>query len=124
MAKQLSPKSYTTHLTTLLTRWPADPVRPSAVSVQTYLQSRLPKPTTSPNTTSPSNKTLSPSSINALYSLLENRYAKQYPLPEHVRHPRSMPDYYERVEREFREAPGRGWVGRVMEKVRGVLRFE
>ncbi|KAK2808923.1 hypothetical protein FQN50_004196 [Emmonsiellopsis sp. PD_5] len=132
MAKQLSPKSYTTHLTTLLKRWPADPVRPAAVSVQTYLQSRIPSntnttPSPSNKTTPPSDKTtphLSPSSINALYSLLENRYAKQYPLPNHMRHPRAMPDYYERVQREFREAPGRGWVGRLVERVRGVLRFE
>ncbi|EGE85015.1 hypothetical protein RJ035_004823 [Blastomyces gilchristii] len=150
MTKQLSPKTLSAHINRLISRWPSDPVRPSAVSVQTYLKTRLPTtptPTTS-SSSSPSPPTatatapqsqaqaqaqaqqqqqqsqLSTASINALYSLLENRYEKQYPLPQNLRHPRSAPSHYDDVLREFREAPGRGWVKRMMEKLRGVLRFQ
>ncbi|OJD10424.1 hypothetical protein ACJ73_09795 [Blastomyces percursus] len=146
MTKQLSPKTLSAHINRLISRWPSDPVRPSAVSVQTYLKTRLPpttiaiSPSSSPSpqtatTTAPQSQTreqqrqqqrsqLSSASINALYSLLENRYEKQYPLPQNLRHPRSAPSHYDDVLREFREAPGRGWVKRLMEKVRGVLRFQ
>ncbi|OAX80797.1 hypothetical protein ACJ72_04864 [Emergomyces africanus] len=134
---QLSPKTVSAHINRLISRWPSDPVRPSSVSVQTYLKTRL--PTSSPSATTQSQSQsqiqsqsqsqsqqpqLSSSSINALYSLLENRYEKQYPLPQNLRHPRSAPSHYDDVLREFSEAPGRGWVKRMMEKVKGVLRFQ
>ncbi|OJD19715.1 hypothetical protein AJ78_00338 [Emergomyces pasteurianus Ep9510] len=127
MTKTLPPKTISAHINRLISRWPSDPVRPSSVSVQTYLKARL--PTSSPSaTTQPQSQShpqqLSASSINALYSLLENRYEKQYPLPQNLRHPRSAPSHYDDVLREFREAPGRGWVKRMMEKIKGVLRFQ
>ncbi|KLJ09442.1 hypothetical protein EMPG_15132 [Blastomyces silverae] len=142
MTKQLSPKTLSAHINRLISRWPSDPVRPSSVSVQTYLKTCLPTTTTTSSSSSPSPPTtttttapqaqaqqqqqsqLSSASINALYSLLENRYEKQYPLPQNLRNPRSAPSHYDDVLREFREAPGRGWVGRMVEKVRGVLRFQ
>ncbi|PGH28739.1 hypothetical protein GX50_08514 [[Emmonsia] crescens] len=136
MTKTLTPQTISAHISRLISRWPSDPVRPSSVSVQTYLKTRL--PTSSPSTTttaaqpqsqsqqsqSQPQQQLSTSSINALYSLLENRYEKQYPLPQNLRHPRSAPSHYDDVLREFREAPGRGWVKRMVEKVKGVLRFQ
>ncbi|PGH05090.1 hypothetical protein GX51_03188 [Blastomyces parvus] len=143
----LSPQTLSAHINRLISRWPSDSVRPAAVSVQTYLKTRLPAaaptPTTTSSSSSPSQPTattaapqsqaqqqqqqqshLSAASINALYSLLENRYEKQYPLPQNLRHPRSAPSHYDDVLREFSEAPGRGWVKRMVEKFKGVLRFQ
>ncbi|KKZ60274.1 hypothetical protein EMCG_04985 [[Emmonsia] crescens] len=140
MTKTLTPQTISAHISRLISRWPSDPVRPSSVSVQTYLKTRLPTSSPSSSTTttaaaaqpqsqsqqsqSQQQQQLSASSINALYSLLENRYEKQYPLPQNLRHPRSAPSHYDDVLREFREAPGRGWVRRMVEKVKGVLRFQ
>ncbi|QSS63409.1 hypothetical protein I7I51_00467 [Histoplasma capsulatum] len=141
MSNSLSPKTLSAHINRLISRWPSDPVRPASVSVQTYLKTRLPTsspspspPTTAATTTTTTAQTqqhqqrqqsqFSTSSINALYSLLENRYEKQYPLPQNLRHPRSAPTHYDDVLREFRDAPGRGWVRRMVEKFKGVLRFQ
>ncbi|PGH15102.1 hypothetical protein AJ79_02628 [Helicocarpus griseus UAMH5409] len=123
MAKTLPPTTLRAHLTRLLSRWPADPVRPASISVQTYLKSRIPATTTA-TPTQQQQQQPSAASVNALYSLLENRYAREYPLPANLRHPRSAPQHYDEVLREFREAPGRGLIGRFMRKIRGVLRFQ
>ncbi|OJJ02844.1 hypothetical protein ASPVEDRAFT_29388 [Aspergillus versicolor CBS 583.65] len=119
-------------LTFLLKHWPADPIRPSSVSVQTYLQSRLPQSQSqSPEPSQPAataaavpTGTISESSINALTSLLEDRYAKRYPLPPKLRHPASNPDHYDDLIREFEEAPTRDILGRIKKKLGGLFRFQ
>jgi cytochrome b pre-mRNA-processing protein 6 len=60
---------------------------------------------------------------NALYSLLEDRYATKFPLPEMLRAPASNPTYYEDLIREMQEAPTRSWLGGVMKRIKGSLRF-
>lgn len=47
--------------------------------------------------------------ITALFSLLENRYAKKYPLGEAVLKPRSAPAHYENLMAEIERAPGKTW---------------
>ncbi|OJJ59427.1 hypothetical protein ASPSYDRAFT_67576 [Aspergillus sydowii CBS 593.65] len=121
-------------LTFLLKHWPADPIRPSSVSVQTYLQSRLPQSQSQSQPPEPSKAaattaaaptgTISESSINALTSLLEDRYAKRYPLPSNLRHPASNPDHYDDLIREFEEAPTRDILGRIKKKLGGLFRFQ
>ncbi|BCS24601.1 ubiquinol-cytochrome c reductase complex assembly factor 2 [Aspergillus puulaauensis] len=119
-------------LTFLLKHWPADPIRPSSVSVQTYLQSRLPQsqsqspePSKAGATTAAiPTGTISEPSINALTSLLEDRYAKRYPLPPMLRHPASNPDHYDDLIREFEEAPTRDILGRIKKKLGGLFRFQ
>ena len=60
---------------------------------------------------------------NALYALLEDRYAKEFPLPQMLRTPASNPTYYDDLVTEMQEAPTRSWLGRLMKRVQGSLRF-
>ncbi|KAL4788216.1 hypothetical protein BJX76DRAFT_316669 [Aspergillus varians] len=126
MARPLTTQS---RLATLLKHWPADPIRPSSVSVQTYLQSRLSpsqpaQPSKNSTTTPAPTGTISDSSLNALSSLLEDRYARRYPLSPKLRHPASNPDHYDNLIREFDEAPSRDWLGRIGKRLRGLFRFQ
>ncbi|PKX92417.1 ubiquinol-cytochrome c reductase complex assembly factor 2 [Aspergillus novofumigatus IBT 16806] len=111
----LNPQTIQNRISHLLKHWPTDAVRPASVSVQTYLQSRL-QPTqpqqAQPQQAQPSPKTeISEASLNALSSLLEDRYARRYPLPPKLRRPATNPDHYDNVVKEFEEAPGRDFWG-------------
>jgi hypothetical protein len=132
----LRPQAIQSRISHLLAHWPADPVRPASVSVHSYLQARLAEvdPTkqsqqqrTTAQTTqpppSPDAQGLSESSLNALSSLLEDRYARRYPLSPRLRRPPSDPDYYDNLIREFEEAPSRDWWGRLGKRVKGLFRF-
>ncbi|KAL5355198.1 hypothetical protein BJX96DRAFT_170442 [Aspergillus floccosus] len=140
----LRPQAIQSRISHLLAHWPADPVRPASVSVNSYLQARLAEvdPTkqsrqlqeqqqqqqrTTAQTTQPSPSPeaqgLSESSLNALSSLLEDRYARRYPLSPRLRRPPSDPDYYDNLIREFEEAPSRDWWGRLGKRVKGLFRF-
>ena len=61
--------------------------------------------------------------VNALYALLEDRYAKEFPLPQMLRTPASNPTYYDDLIREMQEAPTRSWLGSLMKRIQGLLRF-
>ncbi|PGG96838.1 hypothetical protein AJ80_09772 [Polytolypa hystricis UAMH7299] len=129
--QQLSPTVLAKHVSRILSRWPTDLLRPTPVSIQTYLKSRLQSsPSPSSTTSAPSSQptttttTLPASSINALYTLLENRYQTRYPLPRSLRYPKSNPSYYDGLITEFKEAPGRSWWGGVKKRVSGFLRFK
>lgn len=61
---------------------------------------------------------------NALYSLLENRYMKEYPIPETLRYPQSRPTHYDDLLREFEEAPDRTWLQRLWLRLRGSVRLQ
>lgn len=130
------------HWLRILRRWPIDLVRPDTVSFRTVMQKRLEnisKPTSSTaaadNITSNEalvtakgapqtwNEAAEMKQVNALYSLLENRYAKTYPLPEHLRRPQSAPTYYDDLMRELEEAPHRSWIGGFVKRMKGMLRF-
>jgi cytochrome b pre-mRNA-processing protein 6 len=60
---------------------------------------------------------------NALYSLLENRYAKQFLLSGRLRAPASNPTYYDDLITEMQEAPHRSWFGAIMKRIKGSMRF-
>ncbi|KAF2851220.1 hypothetical protein T440DRAFT_498641 [Plenodomus tracheiphilus IPT5] len=47
--------------------------------------------------------------INALFSLLENRYAKKYALSPEALKPKSAPEHYTRLMEEIERAPKRTW---------------
>ncbi|KAE8356905.1 hypothetical protein BDV28DRAFT_126394, partial [Aspergillus coremiiformis] len=123
------PTQYLTRINHLLKHWPSDLVRPSSVSVQTYLQAHLPQtsetPSKQPQQRSPQSQPtpLSESSLNALSSLLEDRYARRYPLPPKLRRPASNPDHYDNLIREFSEAPSRDFWGRVSARLKGLFRL-
>ncbi|KAL3491628.1 hypothetical protein BJX62DRAFT_204717 [Aspergillus germanicus] len=110
-------------ITHLLKHWPADPIRPASVSVHTYLQSHL-TPSAHPSKDSTTSRKISESSLNALSSLLEDRYARRYPLSPKLRRPASNPDHYDNLIREFEEAPSRDWLGRLWKRLSGQFRLQ
>jgi len=61
--------------------------------------------------------------VNALYALLENRFAKDAPLPERLRFPASQPTHYDSIIAESDRAPSRGFFTKVTDKVKGMIRL-
>lgn len=61
--------------------------------------------------------------MNALSALLENRFLKAYPMSPKVRFPASDPEHYDKVVREFEEAPNRDWLGRLKKRLGGLFRL-
>ncbi|KAL8810924.1 MAG: hypothetical protein Q9223_002016 [Gallowayella weberi] len=61
--------------------------------------------------------------VNALYSFLENRYAKKYPLSDRLLKPLSNPEYYDKLMKEFEEAPKRSVFGRWINSWKGFVRW-
>ncbi|KAL2009848.1 hypothetical protein VTN00DRAFT_5655 [Thermoascus crustaceus] len=124
------PKTLQARISRLINHWPPDPVRPAAVSVQNYLQNRLPPSDAQSQQKQQQQQEggkpaqISEASVNALFSLLEDRYARRYPLPQKLRHPASDPDHFDNVVREFEEAPRRNWIGRLKKRVTGLFRFK
>jgi cytochrome b pre-mRNA-processing protein 6 len=62
--------------------------------------------------------------VNALYSLLDDRYKKKYPIPRDALHPSANPSYYEDLVRELEEAPKRNWWQRTVNRWRGFIRWK
>lgn len=62
--------------------------------------------------------------MNALSALLENRFARAYPITEKIRYPASDPEYFDNLIREFEEAPNRDWFGRIKKRLGGILRLQ
>ena len=112
----LNPSSLQSRLTYLLKTWPTDAVRPSSVSVQSYIPSRL-------QPADKSTPAISESSTNALTALLNDRFARVYPLSPKLRRPASNPDHYDNVVREFAEAPNQDWFGRLKKRLAGIIRL-
>jgi len=137
------------HWSRILRRWPVDRVRPENVSFQKLMTRRLEKhqktsqsspPTTTGAAAAPpasvpsSSKVASQKKIewdeqaeleqaNALYALLEDRYAREYPLPGVLRQPASNPTYYDDLVKEMHEAPTRSWLGSLAKRIQGSFRF-
>jgi len=61
---------------------------------------------------------------NVLYSLLDDRLARQYPIPSSLRTPASNPTHYDDLIREMEEAPTRSWFANFSQRVKGTLRFK
>jgi len=61
--------------------------------------------------------------LNALYSLLENRYSSMYPTSPEMLRPQSKPEYYEDLAAEMEEAPKRGWWAQKMLRLKGMIRL-
>ncbi|OOG00412.1 hypothetical protein ASPCADRAFT_502728 [Aspergillus carbonarius ITEM 5010] len=129
MASKPNPQAIQTRITHLLKHWPTDKVRPSSVSVQNYLQACLGQPTAEAQQKQQPEQVqqkvnINEASLNALSSLLEDRYARRYPLSPRLRRPASNPDHYDNVIREFDEAPSRDWMGRLKKRLSGLLRMK
>ncbi|ORY09731.1 hypothetical protein BCR34DRAFT_454189, partial [Clohesyomyces aquaticus] len=124
------------HYARLISLWPADPLRSTSPFTKTLSAraAQLSKPTSSPSNPTPAksspvkssgNKSSAPTSatsqppfsakselinINAVYSLLENRYSKRYPVSPGLLKPISNPEYYDKLMQELRDAPNKSWL--------------
>ncbi|KAH0541611.1 hypothetical protein GP486_008702 [Trichoglossum hirsutum] len=128
----------TKHYLRALSRWPADILRPE-LSFQATMRARFLLPSSTTTTASPPSSSSPPppttaaaakdskpdelSQINALYSLLENRYSRKYPLSDAFLRPAFNPTYYDDLLAEINVAPTRSWVGRMLNRWKGFLRF-
>jgi cytochrome b pre-mRNA-processing protein 6 len=110
--------------TRLLALWPKDALRPQlpftraieyraspygVKPVDASPDAPKPAPTPAPAPASPRNPQLEQAQVNALFSLLENRYSKKYPLSPAVFKPTSAPEHYDRLMAEIERAPTKSW---------------
>ncbi|KAI9816937.1 MAG: hypothetical protein M1826_001709 [Phylliscum demangeonii] len=116
------------HFIRALNRWPKDLLRPEASfpdAMRRRLDQRL-KPTA---TDGPAVSMLEHNAeaeleqVNALYSLLEDRYRRKHPVSEAFMKPASNPNHYTALLAELEAAPKRSWLASRLNKWRGFLRF-
>ncbi|KAF1352003.1 hypothetical protein BDV97DRAFT_397059 [Delphinella strobiligena] len=125
------------HYTRLLTKWPVDRLRPE-ISFQDVLRKRIaaaPTPQINPANTAqaevPSSANVARSTpaaelreINALYSLLENRYSHEFPLSTKMMNPTSMPNHYKDLAAELDQLPGRSRFQSFIKRLSGMVRWK
>ena len=128
------------HWSRIIQRWPVDKVRPEAVSFQTLMKKRIERATNPPLNAVASNTKGTEAAatpevrpvfnehrelqqVNALYSLLENRFATQHPIPEELRYPASRTTHYDDFLRELEEAPSRTKFDSFMQRLKGRFRI-
>lgn len=141
MCPRLTPSLQTVakHYTRILSLWPKDLLRPNASFARTIERRATPygvKPVSPPlqdsETTVPppppapvkSSPPAELPQINALYSLLENRYSKKYPVSPAVFKPSSNPDHYDRLMEEIERAPKKSWLQAKMEEWKMKIRWQ
>lgn len=61
--------------------------------------------------------------VNALYALLENRFAKDTRLPNQLRYPASQQTHYDDILAESDRAPSRGFLTKMTDKLKGMIRL-
>ncbi|KAH7346005.1 hypothetical protein BKA66DRAFT_478502 [Pyrenochaeta sp. MPI-SDFR-AT-0127] len=85
-------------------------VQPSALAAENLQPSAsvLAKPTTT-STSAPQNLQREQAQVNALYSLLEDRYSNKYALSSGVLKPTSAPEHYSNLMEEIARAPQKSW---------------
>lgn len=98
------------HFQRALGHWPKDLLRPHASFANVVKKRIETKPPTEAET-------------NALFTLLENRYQKRYPLSKATWEPESDPEYYGRLQVELHEAPDRSMLERFITKVGSMIRM-
>ncbi|KAK8044054.1 hypothetical protein PG993_004078 [Apiospora rasikravindrae] len=106
------------HILRALGKWPQDVIRPQ-VQFQDVLRKRLESKSTSGLSEQEELK-----QANALYSLLDNRYKKKYPITGTLLQPKSNPTYFTDLVKELQEAPNRSWLDRFILRIKGVVRLK
>ncbi|KAF2399843.1 hypothetical protein EJ06DRAFT_530633 [Trichodelitschia bisporula] len=106
------------HYARIAAQWPKDPLRPT-VSFQKLLEARAVATEKLPV----GQEAVELRNVNALYSLLDDRYAKKYPIPPRLLNPTSNPTHYQDLITELEEAPNRTWLQRLVNRWKGVVRF-
>ncbi|KAI1742803.1 hypothetical protein F4680DRAFT_411779 [Xylaria scruposa] len=105
------------HILRALGQWPKDTIRPE-VQFQTVLQKRFEQPKLNISEEEQLQQ------ANALYSLLENRYKRTYPITGTLLQPKSNPTYFTDLLKELEEAPNRSWFDRFLLRIKGVVRLQ
>ncbi|OAK95286.1 hypothetical protein IQ06DRAFT_259691, partial [Phaeosphaeriaceae sp. SRC1lsM3a] len=124
----------------LLTLWPKDAFRPNLPFTRviehrgqpyglkplepaesTPKQAQAPAATPAP--ASPPNPQAEQAQVNALFSLLENRYSKKYPLSADVLKPTAAPEHYDLLMAEIERAPQRSWWQATLESWKTKIRW-
>lgn len=109
-------KQISQHYARLLTRWPADRLRPAERHFQRILQQRI--------QAAPAGQRDESREVNAAYLLLDNALRKRNPLSESFMHPASKPDHYTALEQELDEAPNRTWFAGWIKRMKNIVRFQ
>ncbi|TVY57296.1 hypothetical protein LSUE1_G007350 [Lachnellula suecica] len=110
------------HYLRALSRWPKDPLRPDC-QFQEVIRRRVAKRFYPVAGESAVNEAAELEQVNALYSLLSNRYTHKFKITGDLMRPKSGPEHYTRLIKELEEAPGRSRWGRFTNKWKGFLRF-
>lgn len=127
--------------TRLLTLWPKDAFRPGLPFTRAIERRGQPyglkplepaegapkpkarPPPATPAPASPPNPQAEQAQVNALYSLLENRYSKKFPLSEDVLKPTAAPEHYDLLMAEIERAPQRSWWETTVESWKTKIRW-
>ncbi|KAJ4348326.1 uncharacterized protein N0V89_009700 [Didymosphaeria variabile] len=129
------------HYTRILSLWPKDSLRPNLPFTRTIERRATPygvKPVSPPvedaknsDTSAGKPAPIAKSSpqaelpqINALYSLLENRYSKKYPISPGLLKPTSNPEHYDRLMEEIERAPKKSWLQAKMDEWKMKIRWQ
>ncbi|KAK7931025.1 hypothetical protein PG985_001737 [Apiospora marii] len=107
------------HILRALNKWPQDAIRPQ-VQFQDVLRKRFESKSASGALSDEEEL----KQANALYSLIDNRYKKKYPITGTLLQPKSNPTYFTDLVRELQEAPTRSWLDRFIIRVKGVVRLK
>ncbi|KAK8217951.1 hypothetical protein IWZ01DRAFT_491526 [Phyllosticta capitalensis] len=124
-----APSTIARHYARIASLWPIDTLRP-ALSFQSALNKRqkaVTSTTTSSSTTTTTTTASSPQAsrdLNALYSLLDNRYKRAYPLSPRFLRPNSKQTYYEDLMQELERSTQRNWWQGFVTKLKARLRFD
>ncbi|KAI0508746.1 hypothetical protein F5B22DRAFT_619433 [Xylaria bambusicola] len=105
------------HILRALSQWPKDTIRPE-IQFQTVLQKRFDQPKLALSEEEQLRQ------ANALYSLLDNRYKKKYPITGSLLQPKSNPTYFTDLLKELEEAPTRSYFERLLLRVKGLVRLQ
>ncbi|KAI1424326.1 hypothetical protein F5Y12DRAFT_462390 [Xylaria sp. FL1777] len=100
-----------------LSQWPKDTIRPE-VQFQAILQKRFEQPKLDLSEAEQLKQ------ANALYSLLDNRYKKTYPITGSLLQPKSNPTYFTDLLKELEEAPKRSFFQRLLLRITGIVRLQ
>ncbi|KAI4729973.1 hypothetical protein E4T49_02185 [Aureobasidium sp. EXF-10728] len=116
------------HYARILSKWPVDRLRPE-ISFQSVLKKRLEAAPVAHLNEANTARTQPPKprdearEVNALYSLLENRYSTAYPLSNAMMHPASAPAHYTTLVKELNEVPDRTFFQRIASRFKGMIRL-
>ncbi|KAG9230304.1 hypothetical protein BJ875DRAFT_507402 [Amylocarpus encephaloides] len=118
------------HYLRALSQWPKDALRPEC-RFEDVMRRRIESKFNPSETPSegrqvervPVNQEAELKQVNALYSLINNRYTTQYRLGDLIMKPQSNPTHYADLVKELEEAPNRSWFGNMINQWKGSLRL-